>query len=274
VEIDLVNEKYFAFNVWDIFSAKAVIEVSAKIDRPIFLQVSSRVFNNLDKEEFVYVVKRYAALQKAKIVLHLDHSKDLKQIEKAIKLGWDSVMFDGSHLPLYSNIELTKQARLISSAHGVLLEAEIGQIKGIEDEIIVDSSNDISIFNIKEFVESTNIDLLAVPIGTAHGQYGEYYPTINYDLIHKIHKTTKTPFVIHGGSELTNAELIKLFSMKNVKKINISTDIKQAYRRGLILSESLGLLNESHFDAKSVDTTIKNCIQNCIINKFSVLEGL
>ena len=156
----------------------------------------------------------------------------------------------------------------------VLVEAEIGQIKGVEDEIVVDRETFISIEDVHNFVSSTNVDLLAVAIGTAHGQYGEVQPNINYALLKKIEELLDIPFVVHGGSELPKSTLVKLFSHNNVKKINISTDIKQAYRVGIVNSMSLGLLEQNKFDALKVEKQIYESIRTVAISKLKVLEEI
>lgn len=182
---NLNMQKHFAFNVWSVNSAKAIIDASLEMKQTIFIQVSAKVFDEIDTEEFILSVKKYIHKKNASVIVHLDHSKDINQIRNAINLGWDSVMIDGSHLPLKENIALTNRVVDLAKTKNVLVEAEIGQIKGVEDGIIVDRETSVSIEDVQNFVSSTNVDLLAVAIGTAHGQYGEMQPNINYTLLKK-----------------------------------------------------------------------------------------
>lgn len=264
----------FAFNVWDINSAKAIIDASLELLHPIFIQVSAKIFDTIDAEEFIYVVKRYINIKKAKVIIHLDHSQNIKQISKAIEFGWDSVMYDGSNLSLNENINNTNIIVDISKKMNVLVEAEIGQVKGVEDDICVEKNSEVLIEDVQKFISSTNVDLLAVAIGTAHGQYGNILPKINYDLLKQIGEISDIPFVVHGGSELTDDILKKLISHNNVKKINISTDIKQAYRNGIIESTKLGLLNEKNFDALKVQKQIYDNIKSVAISKLRILKEI
>ena len=271
---NLNMQKHFAFNVWSVNSAKAIIDASLEMKQTIFIQVSAKVFDEIDTEEFILSVKKYIHKKNASVIVHLDHSKDINQIRNAINLGWDSVMIDGSHLPLKENIALTNRVVDLAKTKNVLVEAEIGQIKGVEDGIIVDRETSVSIEDVQNFVSSTNVDLLAVAIGTAHGQYGEMQPNINYTLLKKIEELLDIPFVVHGGSELPKSTLAKLFSHNNVKKINISTDIKQAYRVGIVNSMSLGLLGQNGFDALKVEKQIYESIRTVAISKLKVLKEI
>lgn len=263
--------KTFGFNVWDVDSAKAVVDATSNQNSRIFLQMSAKVFDKIDQEEFINNIKRHVNKNGGSVIIHLDHSRDIDQIKRAIELGWDSVMYDGSHLPLSENINKTNTVVEIAQKKNVLVEAEIGQIKGVEDGIIVEREKQILLEDVQKFVSCTNVDLLAVAIGTAHGQYGDREPNINYALLKQIEKTIETPFVVHGGSELSNETLKKLWSYKNVKKINISTDIKQAYRAGIVNSKRLGLLEENGFDALKVESQIYESIKAVAISKLKVL---
>lgn len=273
IKKEIFLEQFFAFNVWDINSAKAVIDASKLKDKLSFLQISSKVFRKLDKEEFIYAIKRYAHYKDTRVVIHLDHSKDIEQIKEAIQYGWDSVMFDGSHLSLEENIRITNEVSNICKFEGVLVEAEIGQIKGVEDDINVTDNCIVNLKDVEKFIKDTNIDMLAVAIGTSHGQYGNKIPKINYDIIQEVEKLTNLPFVVHGGSELSSEVIRRLFSYRNVKKINISTDVKQAYRKGILAAIEYGLLEGSGFDANKVNEMIYNNISELISSKLEILEG-
>jgi len=269
-----IYDNYFAFNVWDIDSAKAVIDASREKERPIFLQISSKVFNSINPDEFISVIKNYIFNYDVEVLIHLDHSRDIKQIERAINAGWDSVMYDGSHLTLEENISNTAKVVGIAKMKNVLVEGEIGQVLGVEDDINVDKGFQVKIEDIERFITLTDIDLLAVAIGTAHGQYGANKPNINYELLGQIANLTKIPFVVHGGSELSDETLKKLWKFENVKKINISTDIKQAYRKGILESIKQGLLEEKGFDVLRVKKQIYESIKSITISKLKVLEEI
>ena len=270
----ILDNQCFAFNVWDIESAKAVVDGASDMGCPIYLQMSARVFDSIDISEFIDVIKRYINTKEIDVVLHLDHSRDMDQLIKAIDMGWDSVMFDGSHLSLSENVEMTNKISKYARDKGVMLEAEIGAIAGVEDDIESSTTEIVHIDEVSQFIAEVRVDLLAVAIGTAHGQYGTSTPKIQYELIDDIYKISEIPFVVHGGSELSHVELKRLFSHRNVKKINISTDIKQAYRNGILESLELGLLEEPGFDATKINSKIYESIKNCVIDKLKVLVNV
>ncbi len=272
--LEQLNKRRFAFNVWNVNSAKAVIDGAVEQNQPIFLQVSSKLFKDIEPQEFITCIKHYIKNKNADVLITLDHSRDFEIIFKAIEYGWDAVMYDGSHLPLDENIKNTLKVVEFAKKHNVYVEGEIGQVKGVEDDICVEEETTVTIEEVKRFVKETQVDLLAVGIGTAHGQYGSKIPNIDYTLLQQICDEIKTPFVVHGGSELPNETLKRLWSFENVKKLNISTDLKQAYRLGILEAEANGLLDEKGFDALKVENCIKANIKKVTLSKLVILKEL
>lgn len=268
------KEKRFAFNVWDIESAKAIIDASVARNKSIYLQMSTSVFSQIDVEAFTFVVKKYRESKKCDVILHLDHASQIKYIQEAIKFGWDSVMFDGSHLSLADNIKMTNEVSSLAKEQGVLVEAEIGVIPGQEDDLSVHCTQKISFENVMKFSRATSVDLLAVALGTVHGSYGNKTPQIDYKLLKKLEGHMDQALVVHGGSGLSSEVLLRLFKFNNVYKINISTDVKQAYRLGIQESIKNGWLLESGFNAMRVQNHIKKSIREMAISKFEVLDSI
>ena len=147
--------------------------------------------------------------------------------------GWDMIIVNGSSLPIDQNIEFTKEIVAYAHAHNVLGEAEVGQVKGIEDYVIVQQDAITTDRNdIKKFLSSVDIDFIAVAFGNAHGEY-KVEPNLHYDLVEYATSITDKPFVVHGGSGLSDEVLSRLIAITGVKKLNISTDLKLAYKRGI-----------------------------------------
>jgi Fructose/tagatose bisphosphate aldolase len=265
-----MSEPVFAFNIWDVNSAKSIIDAAAKLQKSVVLQTSSRIFSILDKKEIYQYIKSYAERKQIKAYLHLDHCRDFHVICEAIDSNWDSVMFDGSHLSLNENILQTNKVCSIAHRKGILVEAEVGKIKGAEEDLQVVDASIASFSEIQCFLEQTSVDLFAASIGTAHGLY-QGVPKIHYDMIAKINNVTKIPFVIHGGTGLAEDVFYKLLSYKNVKKINISTDVKQSYRKALVNVYQDGLLQENGFEATAIEQKIHDAIMNMAYKKISLL---
>lgn len=257
-------DKYFAFNIWSIETAKAVIDGCAKFGKNVLLQTSMKAYGQLDKKELRDFVNQYALSKEIKVFLHLDHCKDIKKIEEAINYGWDSVMIDGSDKKIEENIELTKQVIEIARPKKIYVEAEIGQITG--------SKGVASFDDVQKFLEKVTPDLLAVAIGTAHGLY-KGVPVLDYDLLEKVIAYTDIPLVIHGGTGLSDEEFNKLLSYEQVKKINISTDVKMAYREAILSSYENGSFEKNGFDPIVVNNSIHDNIQRMVEHKQHLLGG-
>ncbi len=269
--INADSQQFFAFNVWNIESAKAVMDAAVQSGKSLILQTSMKAYEQLDKEEFITYVKSYGKKKKIKIFLHLDHCRKIDYIREAVDCGWDSVMIDASERPLSENIKMTNEVIELAKSKGVLVEAEIGQIRGQEDEISSVTDGIASIADIQKFLKNTDIDMIAAAIGTVHGLY-KGIPNIHYDLIEQIAEITDLPFVVHGGTGLTDEVLIRLLSYKNVKKINISTDVKLAYKKGIEKSMQKSVMEVGGFDPLAVNRSIHDSIQNMAAKKLRLLE--
>ena len=264
------TETYFAFNVWNVESAKAVIDAAAKLGRNVILQTSARVFVMLDKAEFRDYIKSYAAHLGVAVYLHLDHCRDIEIIKKAIEKKWDSVMLDASDCSLEDNIEQTKKVSDLAHAQGILVEAEIGQVRKTSDFVNVAEADTASLDEIKRFLLAVDIDLFAAAIGTAHGLY-HGTPRIHYDLLKAIGQMTDVPFVLHGGTGLSDETIQEILSYPQVKKINISTEVKQSYRKAILDCQAKGMFAEDGFEAVMIEHCIHEKIMDMVCKKMGLL---
>lgn len=264
------QDQYFAFNIWDVDSIWAVAEAAAASHCDVILQTSSRVFETIDGKLIRECVDRCWERLGVRGYLTLDHCRNMNVIRQAVDLGWDSVMFDGSDLPLERNIQLTNQACSYAHAHGVLVEAEVGQIHGVEDDIHIAHESVARIEDVYTFLQDTDADWIAAAIGTSHGLY-RAAPKIRYDILEQILALTQKPFVVHGGSGLTKRELERLLSYDGVRKINISTEIKQAYRAGILSAMQKGLLESEGFEVAPIKIEIARAICATVTEKMRLL---
>ncbi len=250
------NERLlFAFNIWDINSAKSVLEGAAKCSKNIILQTSASVFSNILKKRLREFVTEYQKEIGIKAWLHLDHCKDIEMIRDAIDNGWDSVMIDASSHLLEDNIRITNEVSKYAHERGIPVEAEIGQVRGVEDGIDVRDNAIASKSDILKFLNNTDIDLIAVAFGNAHGEY-KTNPNLHYELVEYTTQISDIPFVVHGGSGLSKSEIQRLIRIKGVRKINISTDIKLAYLSGIEKAQEFGYLKKDRFNAIKVENLI------------------
>lgn len=265
------NNTMFAFNIWDLNSAQSVIDAAAVEHQNIILQTSAGLYSKLPHKQLREFVSSYQKEKSIKVWLHLDHCKSEDMIMDAIKNGWDSVMIDASAKPVDENIEITNRITKYAHENNILVEAEVGQVIGVEDDICVMEAAVASRLDVKRFIENTNVDMLAVAFGNAHGVYkGE--PELHYDLVEYTTSISDTPFVVHGGSGLSTEVLERLIKIPNVKKINISTEVKIAYRDGIVSAYQQGFMNENGFQAIKVNNFIDESIQRLVIDKLKLLR--
>jgi ketose-bisphosphate aldolase len=218
-----------AFNLVDYGTTKAMIKAAEELKAPVIVQVSTKTIKYFSHQEIFNWVRDLAKDSPSPIVLHLDHCKDLDVIRKCAETGWTSVMIDASELPFEQNLALSRQAYEIAQAHGIGLEAEIGQILGVEDDMVVEE-HESQLTNPAEaerFCKELDLAAFAAAIGSAHGYYkGE--PKIAYDLIKDINGRTNTPMALHGGTGLDEATIKQCISL-GCAKINISTNLKHVF---------------------------------------------
>jgi len=221
-----------AFEVWNLESVRAVIAAAEAENLPVILQAGPLEIAYAGIEEIASIASR--AIEKARVpaVLHLDHGNSYEQVLSAIEAGFDSVMLDASHLPYEQNVALTK--KVVQAAHeaGLTAEAEIGRVGGIEERGGTQRGDTplTSPEEAKRFVEETNVDFLAVAIGTRHGFY-KSPPKIDFERLEKIAKMVDVPLVLHGGSD-TPEESIRKAVRLGISKVNISTEFIDAFARG------------------------------------------
>lgn len=222
-----------AFNINNMEILQSVIAAAEEKRSPVILQTSEGAIKYAGIDYLAAMVHLAAEKASVPVALHLDHGTTYSTIMKCIKYGWTSVMFDGSHLPLDENIAKTNEIIKVAHACDISVEAELGRLGGIEDNISVDEKDArlTSPDEAVKFVNETGIDYLAIAIGTAHGKYkGE--PKLDFDRLQTIKKLVNIPIVLHGASGVPEESIIKATKL-GVNKINIDTDIRVAFTDGV-----------------------------------------
>lgn len=241
-----------AFNVNNMEIIQGIVDAASIENAPLILQVSAGARKYAKPAYLLKLVEAAIEDTGLDIALHLDHGEDFDICKKCIDDGFTSVMIDGSKHPFKENIALTKQVVEYAHAHGVVVEAELGKLAGVEDNIKVDarSATFTDPDEAVEFVERTGVDSLAIAIGTSHGAYkftGE--PYLDYERLKKIHSLLPdTPLVLHGASSVLKEfvdrcnefggqipgaqgvpeEMIRESTKYGICKVNIDTDLRLA----------------------------------------------
>lgn len=227
----IARKNNFAFpaaNFVDQGSIKAYIEVAEELNLPLILAYAEVHKEFMSFEEAVVLGKYYGEKAKVPVVLHLDHGTDKDLIIKAIDEGFKSVMIDASSDTFDENVRRTKEIVEYAHLRGVVVEAEIGHVGGGEEYKSKDNSDSIytTVEEAKRFVELTDVDSLAISIGTAHGAY-KGTPVIDFERLKEIRDAIDTPLVLHGGSSSGDDNLGRC-ATNGISKINIYTDLVNA----------------------------------------------
>lgn len=219
-----------AFNVGNGEFLRAILETAEEYESPLILAIHPSELDFLT-DSFVAFCREAAHKARIPIVIHLDHGSNNMEILRAIKCGFTSVMIDASKYDFEENVRITREAVAIAKAAGISIEAELGTV-GQAEGSIEDGEEDILFTDpgeAKEFVELTEVDSLAVAIGTAHGIYPKSKkPKLQLDRLKQIHSIVPIPLVLHGGSDNTDKE-VKESIQYGISKINISSEMKRVY---------------------------------------------
>ncbi|MEW6377170.1 MAG: class II fructose-1,6-bisphosphate aldolase [Thermodesulfobacteriota bacterium] len=241
-----------AFNINNLEILQAILSAGEEERSPAIIAVSEGAIQYAGLLNIVSMVRTASEQTSILLSLHLDHGKDLEVIRSCIESGFTSVMIDGSHLEFKENMAITKRVVEMASPKGVSVEAELGRLKGIEDNVSVSERN--AIFTdpqaAEEFVKKTGVDALAIAIGTSHGAYkfkGE--AKLDFERLKEIARRLDIPLVLHGasgvpkpvlekaerfGAKLPGAkgipdEAIQRAISLGICKINIDTDLRLSF---------------------------------------------
>lgn len=220
-----LNMAIGAFNMHNLEMLPDMIRGAKEMGAPIIIQTSVDTAKYIGYSVIVAVVKELANQNMVDVALHLDHARDLDAIKDAIAAGYSSIMFDGSNLSFKENILKTKLVVDYAHTRGVTVEGELGTIGGTEEGISV--SEDDKIYTQSEdaltFVQETNVDALAVAIGTNHGQF-KSKTDVKIPLLKEIHQTVTVPLVVHGGTGVKEADYSELIN-NGIRKFNVGTEL-------------------------------------------------
>lgn len=281
-----------AFNVCNMESAQAVAEVAGEMKAPVIISVSEGAGKYAGYDYIYAIVETASKRYKNDIALHLDHGKSFEACKEAIDAGFTSVMFDGSALPYAENVKITKKVVAYAHKKNVTVEAELGKIIGTEDMVHSDTENFTDPEEALDFVNKTEVDSLAISIGTAHGVNKSIKtPVIQYKVIENVHRAIPhTPLVAHGsstvpakwvdtiikfGGEIKKSQGIsetdiKKMSKTAICKINMDTDLRLAHTAGVrqTLAE-----HPEKFDQRDYNKAGKENVKIQVAHAIKLVEG-
>ena len=288
-----------AFNINNMEIVQGVVAAAKAQNSAVILQVSKSALKYAHPKYLKAMVDAAVEETGLDIALHLDHGPDLETCKECIECGFTSVMFDGSHYDYEENVAKTKEVVEYAHARGVVVEAELGKLAGVEDDVKVDAANatytdpDQAV----DFVKRTGVDSLAIAIGTSHGAYkfkGE--AKLDFDRLETITKKLEDagfhnfPIVLHGASSVDQrcvamcnefggkidgakgipAEMLRKASSMAVCKINMDTDLRLAMTAAI--RKSFGE-NPAAFDPRGYLGDARNLIQELVEDKIKNVIG-
>ena len=283
-----------AFNINNMEFVQAIMDAAAKENSPVILQTSASAIKYARVPYLRKMIEAGLEEHDIPVALHLDHGPDFETCKMCVDNGYTSIMFDGSKYDFETNIKLTKEVVDYAHAHGVVVEAELGKLAGIEDDVNVSASDAMYTDpdQAKEFVERTECDSLAIAIGTSHGAYkfkGE--AKLRFDILKEIkEKIPNTPIVLHGAStvipelvEMCNKyggdipgakgvpdEILHEASISGVSKINVDTDLRLAMTAGI---RKVFVEDPSAFDPRKYLKPARELVKETVSHKIKDVFG-
>lgn len=283
-----------AFNVNNMEIIQGIVDAAALENSPVILQASASAIKYARIGYLRKMVEAAIEEHDIPVALHLDHGPDFETCKMCIDNGFTSVMIDGSKYDFEENVALTKKVVDYAHERGVVVEAELGKLAGVEDDVNVDAKDAMYTDpeQAKEFVERTGCDSLAIAIGTSHGAYkfkGE--AKLRFDILAKIkEKLPNTPIVLHGastvipelvdmcnefGGQIPGAkgvpdEILHQASLEGVSKINVDTDLRLAMTANI---RKVFVEDPSAFDPRKYLTPARQAVQDTVRHKIKNVFG-
>lgn len=248
-----------AFNAENMEMIQGILEAAEESKSPVIIQTTMPTVKYITEDLMFAMVNCAANKKSVPVALHLDHCTEFDLVMRALRAGYTSVMIDGSKKGLEENISLTKSVVSAAKPMGVTVEAELGTIGGKEDSISAEIQYTDPCESYR-FVSETDVDILAVAIGTAHGFYkGE--PKLNFDILSQIRQKVDTPLVLHGGSGVPDEKVKKAIAL-GMSKVNFATELRAAATSGVreILEDS-GIIDPKKYMGCGREAVKKLCIE-------------
>ncbi len=263
-EVQQNKQAILATNFYNLETLKAVLQAAKNTNSPLILQLTQSSIEYMGLEVALEMGRAGLNYFGVEGWIHLDHGGTVELAEKCLRAGFDSVMFDGSELPLEQNIVKTKRVVEMAKATNANVEAELGYVAklGQSTEKMEYTRPEDAAY----FAEQTGVHALAVAIGTAHGFY-KSTPKLDFVRLEEIARATEVPLVLHGGSGVPEDAIKKAVSL-GICKVNVATEIKNMFMKTLqqLLAEN------SEIDLRKVFPPAINAVTNLIVGKLKVIK--
>lgn len=255
-----------AFNAENMEMVQAIIAAAEELDAPVIVQTTPGTVRYAGLELYLANVAAAAASAKVPVAMHLDHGDSYGLAMQALRVGYTSIMIDGSKEVLEKNIALTKSVADACRPSGVPVEGELGKVGGKEDDLECSGTGYTDPEEAVEFVKQTGVSSLAVGVGTAHGVYAAT-PVLNTELIGVLRSRIHVPMVLHGASGLSN-EAVRECIRRGICKVNFATELRIAYTEAVkdYLSK-----NPKTIDPKKYGAAARESVKELVKGRIRVL---
>ena len=249
-----------AINVVNELTLEAVLAAAVELRSPVIIQTSVKTVRSIGADLLFAMWRELTAGIEVPVSLHLDHCPDRAFISECLRRGWNSVLFDGSSLPVAENQRQTVEVVAEAQSYGATVEGEIEAITGVEDNIGSDEEAPRqSLADALEFIRATGVDVFAPAIGNAHGVY-HAEPQLDAQRVSDIVAAQPIPIALHGGTGMTDAQFTDLIA-RGCAKVNISTALKVSYMKA-----NLAFLREAEqrdtWDPPSLFTAVRTAVKD------------
>ena len=215
-----------AFNTTNFELTKSIVQGYNAMGLGGYIEVSSNNLKLSSPEMIAEMVEFCMKDTDTPIALHLDHGKSFEDVKACIDAGFTSIMVDASYLPFEENVKEVQRTVEYCHYFNIPVEAELGAISGKEDDHVVEGAGKTNPDDVREFVELTKCDTLAVSVGNVHGM--ALSPNLDFPLLEKVSKESSVPLVLHGGSGIP-FDQVRRAKEFNLIKVNFGADLRQAY---------------------------------------------
>ncbi|GAA0712276.1 tagatose bisphosphate family class II aldolase [Paraclostridium ghonii] len=266
------NERYAvpAFNIHNLETIQVVLKAARELKSPVILAATPSTVKYADENYLLAIIEKASEINNIPLTFHLDHHENIEDIKKIIKLGCKSVMIDASKYEFKKNIEIVKGVVDFAHRYGATVEAELGKLGGLEDDLNV-AEKDAFLTNPKEayeFVKKTGVDSLAVAIGTAHGFY-KREPKLDFKRLEEIKKIVDVPLVLHGASGVPY-DFVQKSIEKGICKVNVATELKIPFSNAI---KQYFKENPNASDPRQYLVPAKKAMYNVVVEKIKMCKS-
>jgi tagatose 1,6-diphosphate aldolase GatY/KbaY len=254
-----------AFNTENMEMCKAIVAAAEAQHAPVIIQTTPGTVKYASLSVFFAMVAALAEEASVPVAMHLDHGDSIELASSAYRVGYTSIMIDGSHLPFESNISLTRHVVEMCAPGGVPVEGELGTVGGKEDDTVSAGGGYTDVGEAIRFVAETGVSSLAVGVGTSHGVYASK-PVLNLPLISELRQALTVPLVLHGASGLSD-EVVADCIHRGISKVNFCTELRIAYTKAV---QTYMAKDPRVFDPKKYGKAGRDAVQTLVEEKIRV----